>query len=196
MKYAKDIHFIRHGRTTMNGRYVGSLDIGLSNTGVEQVQRLGKSIEKISFDHIYCSPMLRCRQTLDLLLLNDTYEYLDQLKEVDFGHWEGKSFNEIVKTDKERVDRWAQEPDLFSFPDGESVVDFQDRIFNVGRQLAQSQHQKILIVAHGGVIRYLLCYFLNLSVKNYLVFDVHPGKMCCVKLYSEGGVLTKFNFAG
>ena len=82
----------------------------------------------------------------------------------------GKSFDEIVKTDKERVDRWAQEPDLFCFPDGESVVDFQDRIFNVGRQLAQSRHQKILIVAHGGVIRYLLCYFLNLSVKNYLSF--------------------------
>ncbi len=196
MKFAKDIYLIRHGRTTIKDRYVGSLDVDLSESGRNQVKKLGKSLRKIPFDHIFCSPMLRCRQTLDLLSLNDTYDYLDKLKEIDFGQWEGKSFNEIVADDKELVDKWIQKPDIFCFPEGESVVDFKSRIFHVGRQIAQSRHQRILIVAHGGVIRYLLCYFLNLSVKNYLVFDVHPGKMCCVKQYPEGGVLTKFNFAG
>ncbi len=194
MTHEKNIYFLRHGETTLKNRYVGALDVPLSAIGSKQVNLLGVTLQNISFDYVFCSPMLRCRQTLDLLELHSPCEYNDIFKEIDFGQWEGKTFTEIVHSDKKLVDKWSLEPDCFCFPGGESLVDFQKRISHAKEIIALCEHSKILVVAHGGVIRYLLCYFLQLSVKNYLIFDVQPGKISQLRLYPEGGVLSKFNY--
>jgi alpha-ribazole phosphatase/probable phosphoglycerate mutase len=56
--------------------------------------------------------------------------------------------------------------------------------------------EKILIIAHGGIIRHLLCLLLGLDAEKYLLFEVKPGRVSSVQLYDEGGVLTGFNITG
>ena len=125
---AKELYFLRHGDTGLQGRYIGSTDVPLSESGIEQVRKTGRLLQGKRVEKIVCSPMLRCRQSLEQLHLPCTCQFNELLREVDFGRWEGKDFSEIVKTDKEHVDSWVTEPDIFSFPGGESLVAFRNRI--------------------------------------------------------------------
>ena len=193
---AKELYFLRHGDTGLQGRYIGSTDVPLSESGIEQVRKTARLLQGKRVEKIVCSPMLRCRQTLEQLYLPCTCQFNELLREVDFGRWEGKNFSEIVKIDKELVDSWVIEPDVFSFPGGESLAAFKNRIATFKILLKNMAEDNILVIAHGGVIRHLLCLLLGLDSDNYLVFDVKPGCFCSIRLFTEGGVLTGFNIKG
>jgi len=192
----KNLYLMRHGATDMNGCYVGSTDIPLSESGIRQVCLTADILRNKGITEVFCSPMKRCRQTLDLIGLECSYEYDDLLREVDFGRWETKRFEEIVKSDKELVDSWSKDPGNFSFPGGEDLSSFRNRVISFKKKLDTSSNSEILVVAHGGVIRYLICYLLGLSVEKYLLFGVLPGCFTSLELYSEGGILTGFNITG
>jgi alpha-ribazole phosphatase len=180
----------------MKGRYVGSSDVPVCDKGMDQVRKTARLLRAASINKIYCSPMLRCRQTLDLLEMPEVGDFNDLLKEVDFGRWEGKQFEEILQSDEELVQSWVTAPDTFTFPGGEPVSGFRNRVTAFASQLDMESDEGVLVVAHGGVIRHLLCTLLNLTPDKYLAFDVQPGCYCSMRLYPEGGVLTGFNIKG
>lgn len=193
---SKEIFFLRHGDTGMTGRYIGSTNIGLSDVGVGQVEKSGLLLQKETIQRTLCSPLLRCRQSYELLDLECQCDVVEELREVDFGLWEGKSFTEIVKQDKKLVDSWVEAPEKFSFPGGESLLDFRRRLEDFVGKLENITEKRLLIVAHGGVIRHILCLLLGLSFDNYILFNVQPGRFSTVTLYPEGGVLNGFNLGG
>ena len=189
----KQLLLLRHGRTGYSGRYIGSTDVGLSEEGSEQILDVRSRLFGFGISKIFCSPMLRCRQSSEILDLGIEIEIVDHLKEIDFGRWEKKSFKEIVSDDPALVDEWVANPFDFTFPDGESTRDFVSRVKGVQQSIANSSPNKILIVSHGGVIRILICLFLSLQLENYLLFKVEKGKYTILELFGEGGVLTGFN---
>jgi len=193
---AKELYFLRHGDTGMQGRYIGSTDAPLTQEGKEQVRKAGRVLLEKGVTKILCSPLLRCRQSLMELNLPAICQFNELLREIDFGRWEGKNFAEIVRTDQDLVDFWAAEPHRFSFPGGESLDSFASRIALLKAELESMTEDIILVVAHGGVIRHLLCLLLGLPAEKYLIFDVEPGCFCSIRLYAEGGVLTGFNIKG
>ena len=193
---AKELFLLRHGDTGLQGRYIGSTDVPLTDEGMLQVRKTAAVLQGKNINRILCSPMLRCRQTFALLDIPCACEINDQLREVDFGRWEGKNFTEILQIDQELVGSWVTEPDVFSFPEGESLEAFKTRVATFKIQLEKMVDEKILVIAHGGIIRHLLCLFLGLDFEKYLVFDVKPGCFCSLRLFSEGGVLTGFNITG
>jgi alpha-ribazole phosphatase len=192
----KELFFLRHGDTELQGRYIGSTDAPIADSGKELVRKTAVVLQKKGIDAILCSPMLRCRQTHKLLEISCTCQFNELLREVDFGRWEGKNFAEIVQSDKELVDSWVKNPDTFSFPCGESLDAFKKRAVTFKIQLEKMVEENILVIAHGGIIRHLLCLFLGLDFEKYLVFDVKPGCFCSIRLFAEGGVLTGFNITG
>jgi alpha-ribazole phosphatase len=189
----KWLYFLRHGDTGLQGRYIGSTDVPLTARGKEQVRQTGDLLQGKGITQIVCSPMLRCRQTLEQLDLPCTCQFNELLKEIDFGRWEGRNFSEVVEIDKEQVDCWVADPDTFSFPGGESLTAFKKRVAAFKTQLEMMVEDNILVITHGGIIRYLLCLLLGLDSGKYLLFDVEPGCFCSIRLYAEGGVLTGFN---
>ncbi len=193
---AKQLYFLRHGDTGLQGRYIGTTDAPLTDKGRAQVRQAAGLLQAKNISKIVCSPMLRCRQTLELLALPCSCRFDELLREVDFGRWEGKNFREIVQGDKELVDSWVSAPALFSFPDGESLAAFNKRVTACKNLLEKMPEEKILIITHGGIIRHLLCLLLGLDTEKYLLFEVKPGCVSSVQLYDEGGVLTGFNITG
>ena len=115
------------------------------------------------------------------------------LREIDFGRWEGLLFAEIAPGDSELVKRWSAWDREFAFPDGEAVAGFLARTGAVAERLAARPEETVLVVAHGGVIRALICHLLKLPPQNYLLFDVKPARLATLDLFSEGAVLTGFN---
>lgn len=186
---------MRHGDTGLKGRYVGSSDVPLSPLGFKQTRELCAYLSTIPFDIVLCSPMLRCRQSIEALQRKDVL-YYDFLKEIDFGVWEKKSFDEIAGDYKGLVDKWAKQDENFVFPGGEAMSSFYERIARCTQHLRTIEEKEILVVCHGGIIRHLICELLHIPKENYLLFDVAPGCYSTVKLFSEGGILTGLNLKG
>jgi alpha-ribazole phosphatase len=187
---------LRHGRTGFSGRYVGSTDVPLSESGRAQILGMRPQFAAMMVDILMTSPMLRCTQTVDLLDLGLPVQLDSDLREIDFGRWEGKTFQEIEEQDFQLVHDWASATDDFCFPEGETISDFTGRIESVKNRLLTLEAETVLLVAHGGVIRALICSLLGLAPQNYLLFQVAKGYYSTIDLYDGGGVLTGFNLGG
>jgi len=189
----KTLFLLRHGKTGFSGRYVGAMDVPLSSEGISQVEKLQEVFLDKGIDTIYTSPMLRCRQTCEIVFPGAVVSSDDKLREIHFGRWEGLSFAEISSKDPDIVGSWAEDVADFAFPEGESVDLFNKRVQRFATELAAGQGENIAVVCHGGVIRSLLCHFLGIDLRKYLVFQVAKGSYSTVELFGEQGVLTGFN---
>lgn len=189
----KHVILLRHGETGFPGKYIGSSDVNLSSEGEGQIAALTEMFQDITIDLLLASPMARCRQSAAIALPEKSAHYDDDLREIDFGRWEGLSFAEIEKSDPELVSQWAEWSPEFCFPEGEQISNFICRINTVGKRIEEGSEKTVFVVAHGGVIRALVCYFLRLTPENFLLFQIEKGKFATINLFSEGGVLTGFN---
>jgi len=115
------------------------------------------------------------------------------LREIDFGRWEGMGFAEILAADPAAVDRWAALVEDFAFPDGESIGNFRKRIGAAAGRIAADPAGTAVVFTHGGVIRFLICHFLGLPDRAHLLFDVRPASISEIRIDGGKGVLTLLN---
>ncbi|MBU0483546.1 MAG: histidine phosphatase family protein [Proteobacteria bacterium] len=197
----KQLLLARHAATGPDyyGRFIGASDLSLGPDGPTQAQRLAEIIAPYQPEAILCSPMLRARQTIELIRQQVNLpepEISQELREINFGAWEKLSFNEIAGKDHnaELVKRWSIWSPDFSFPKGEKVADFLERVRRETDQLSKRPEETILIMAHGGVIRAMICHLLGLPDRNYLLFDVKPARLAIIDLFTGNkGVLSGLN---
>jgi broad specificity phosphatase PhoE len=194
----KKILLARHASTgpEYRGRFIGASDLPLAESGPAEVARLAQVVAPFAPAVTFCSPLLRARQTAALLAeqtgIGTVHEDHD-LREIDFGRWEKLNFAEIGAAEAELVKRWAAWSEDFTFPDGEAVAAFLARTAAVAARLAARPEESMLVVAHGGVVRALICHLLKLPPRHYLLFDVKPARLATIALFPEGGVLTGLN---
>lgn len=196
MTETKRLYLLRHGSTGAGNRYIGSTDLALSPEGAADLEAAAALLQRQQVDAVFCSPMQRCRQSLDRLGLDRRAEIVDDLREIDFGRWEGLSFAEICRQDSDLVDRWAQGPTDFAFPEGESLRGFHARIDRIRTMLTATPARRPLLVTHGGIIRHLLCACLGIGPEKSLLFEIKPGRCTIIDLHSAGGVLAGLNLGG
>ena len=189
----RQLHLLRHARTTApSGVLAGATDLALSHQGFLQAERLAARLPKGL--PCLCSPMRRCRQTLEKLQDGGAVSEVHfdtRLREMDFGNWEMKTFAEITDNGAD-IEAWTEYVH-FTFPGGESVDHFVGRVQGLLDELSTRSAGQLLLLTHGGVIRTLLCLSLGLDIKKYLLFNVLPASWSTVKLHSDGGVLTALN---
>ncbi|MDD5727427.1 MAG: histidine phosphatase family protein [Victivallales bacterium] len=195
----KKLILVRHGAVECkyDGCYLGTTDAPLSSEGRKQVAALGKYLDNIICECIFASPLLRVRQTLAAVLPPEKLvdvEYREELKEIDFGDWEGKTFTEISGQYLEEVNAWAAGSDRFSFPNGGSPKKFYDGIEVFKQELLELPGSIFMIFTHGGVISALICNILGLGREKMLGFKVDRGAISSVELFENGyGTLTGLN---
>lgn len=175
---------------------VGASDAPAGSRGLGELARLAPVLADFRPEAWFCSPLLRARQTCARLSefcpAAGSAIVDERLREIDFGRWEMKSFAEIAGAEPELIAGWT-EYDHFTFPEGEAVAAFCARAAAVLVDLRASGHREVALVAHGGIIRTLICLALGLSPKQYLLFDVRPGTMAVLDLYAEGAILAGLN---
>jgi broad specificity phosphatase PhoE len=188
---------VRHGYigAYYDGRFVGNTDVYLAEEGLMQVSALVAAAKTLSSAKCYCSPMQRTKQTADAMLkpIEISYELDPNLREIGFGQWECMTFAQISASYPENVSKWAEYSEDFSFPGGESVRGFNTRIKDFARQAIDEPAGTVLAITHGGVIRALICYFLGLDPRNYLLFDVKPASISRIAIHGGKGVLTQLS---
>ncbi|MFG1907593.1 histidine phosphatase family protein [Kribbella sp. NPDC048928] len=159
----------RHGRTEWHhgNRYTGSTDLPIDDVGVRQAQQVKDWALGYAPDALWCSPMLRARQTIapiaEALGLEPTLDA--RLREVDFGTAEGKMLGELPPA---VAKAFELDPVRDHFPDGENPVDAADRVREVFDEIGRRHPgQKVLAVAHNTLIRLLVCRVLGLRLNDY-----------------------------
>lgn len=189
---------IRHAATAAadDKRLLGATDAPATSAGLENVARLAPLLAANRPETWLSSPMRRAMQTVERLQeLNsiDTPVKVDErLREIDLGRWEGMRFGEIAERDSHLLPAWSRYTD-FTFPEGEGVREFVGRVQSMLDDLYSYGRGVTGLVAHGGVIRTMICLALGLDARNYLLFAVEPASLTMLDLYPEGGVLTGLN---
>ncbi len=197
---AKELILLRHGYTgkRYRNRFVGSMDIPLDITGRKQAASLAKMLRFSPSVHCLCSPLKRARETAEIAINSHkvSIEIDPDLQEVNFGRWEGMTFDEILAKYPEGVKGWANFENDFAFPGGESIKDFLARIRRIADRIIANQADTVMAFAHGGVIRALICHLLGLPPNHYILFKIDPASLTKIELFEGKGALSALNQTG
>lgn len=154
------IHLIRHGATDANrmGMYVGSrTDLPLSPEGVRELQQLRQSVDYPDIERLYTSPMLRCKQSANIIYSGYEQHIIDELTEYDFGEFEGKTAEQL-----EIMPEYAEwtSGKISEAPGGESTTNFIKRqvlgLNMIVRDMMDNDVTNAGVIMHGGAIMMLL----------------------------------------
>lgn len=155
------LHFVRHGMTPGNakGQYIGSrTDSELSPEGIRELIDLRECYEYPAVGMVYASPMTRCVQTVGILYGERPLTMVPQLREVDFGAFEGKTIGELQ--DNPAYTAWLANSMAVSPPEGENGDAFLARTVEGLRFILDDMMKNEIydgaVVTHGGVIMTLL----------------------------------------
>lgn len=160
------IYFLRHGETDANKIVMvqGHTDIPLNSNGLQQAQLAGARLRKIHFDAIYSSDLSRAADTANFTTDNKNIIHTEKLREWHLGDWQGKTIIEIEKIFPEEFQLYKNNSPLFRPANGESAKEFLERAKNFMENIAaEHQGQTILCVSHGGFIRTVLQYVMNIE---------------------------------
>lgn len=157
------IYFIRNGLTegAVQGKYIGRTDEPLCEAGKKQLERLLADSRYPEVQAVVTSPKLRCRETAGIIYPDRTPIVLENLKECDFGDFEGKTADELSGDTEFR--NWLMGDMDACPPNGESNGAFISRICDAFRELCDLLQKngvtETAVVTHGGVIMALLAAF-------------------------------------
>ena len=155
---------IRHGETVHNvdGIAQGWNDSALSPRGEQQVAALARRVAMMEVDALYSSTLNRALSTARAIASLTSHEIttLDDLREMNYGGWEGRSFLDVRKNDEQTYLRWMEDGDA-PCPDGESHNDVRRRIESA---VAAMRGRNVVAVSHGTAIRIAATALLELPI--------------------------------
>jgi alpha-ribazole phosphatase len=192
---------VRHGETEWNKflRYQGQSDIELSPKGIEQVQKLRDRLALERIDIIYSSDLKRALKTASIIASSHSVKVipLKELREVDFGEFEGLTFEEIEERYPQVVKAgrmWFKESLEARAPKGESISQLASRLSRfAGRLKEHKPEDTVLVVAHGGSLQVLLCILLEIEIKHWWQIHLDSASLSVVKISPPGAVLVLLN---
>ena len=187
---------VRHGETVHNvaGIAQGWNDSALSPLGVQQVERLAKRIAVEKPDAIFSSPLQRALTTAQAIseATGVAIRTLDDLREMNYGRWEGRSFLDVRREDDEIYRRWIADADC-PCPGGESHNDVYQRM---KRALDAIEGERVVVVTHGTAIRIGTTLLLqapvslarNLAIDNAAISTfIRRGDRMVLKVWNDTG---------
>lgn len=192
------LFLVRHGITEFNStrRFAGYWDGELSAEGLRQVEKLRDRLTKEKIDAIYCSDLKRALVTAEIISSGRNAEITicPELREINYGEVEGLTFEEIGHRYPELWESIINFSLELSFPGGESFKEFVARTRKfLDRLNKHSAEQTILIVAHGGPLRVLVCELLGIDQSHWRQFRFDNASLSIVETYPQREILNLFN---
>ncbi len=200
-------YLIRHGETEGGEvkRYKGTIDVPLSEKGVKQIERVTEYLFRIASHEsggtnlkaIYSSNLSRAIKSAEIIAKPHFLEpvIIPELRERNFGLWEGMSFDEIKEKYPKEFDAWVRNPFKFSPVGGESTLEVRERVIKVIDEIIGNHNGKhIAIIAHGGVNRIILCHFLGIPLENIFRIEQDYGCMNIIEFWEGYPVIKLLNY--
>ena len=192
----KKIIIVRHGQTNANmeGRTQGQINTPLNDIGVEQARKTGEFIKNnFSISEAWSSDLLRTQTTAENIFKN--FKTTKLIREMSFGDWENNLFEDLAKNSAELVNEYINATDKFKAPNGESFQNLFDRASEFIKLLNFENNNEVLVVSHGGFMRVLITFLLDLPRKNLLNFQFENCSITEItKHENKKPILSKINY--
>jgi alpha-ribazole phosphatase len=174
------ILFIRHAETEVAGRFCGHSDPDLNPQGRAQLLDLAQMLSAEKIDAVYSSDLRRARSTALAIAeaRSIPLSLRPALREIDFGQWEGLSWEQIVHRDPAYAREWAAGYPRHPAPGGEDFHAFEARILEEVNHFLD--RGPIAVVTHAGVLRVVLRHLCGCSEQEAWE-QTRP--YCCVIRY-------------
>lgn len=192
----KKVIILRHGKTEANfeKRYIGSrTDIPLSDDGKCTAEAKAAAIREMAGENIFLvsSPMHRAVQTAEILFPGEELLTVNGLKEIDFGDFEGKNYDELK--DNPDYQKWIDSNGTMPFPNGEDRAHFIERsVAEFDEILSLSGEKTPVIICHGGNIMGIMSYLTGKDYFDFMIGNME-GYMLSLTLENERIVDISYN---
>lgn len=188
MPATEQIVLVRHGETewSASGKHTSRTDLSLTEAGRERALALRAELSQWSFSLVLSSPLKRARETCELAGFGDRAELDDDLREWDYGEYEGLTTPEI------RV----QNPNWNLWRDGCPGGERPDRVAaRADRALARVRAEggNVLVFAHGHILRVLAARWLQMGPEAGARFALAAGAISVLGYERETEVLRRWN---
>lgn len=182
------LYLLRHGdcRRDQVRRYIGQVDLPLNANGRAQARALQKKLAQVPFKRIYASDLKRCRETARIIAGPQSrgIRSVPQLREIKLGYWDGRPQAKIRQYHPDEYRQRGENLLGFRPPGGESFADLQERVVPAFRELIKEEQGTVLLVAHAGVNRTILCHLLGKPLQE--LFSL-PQPFGCVNIIERQG---------
>ncbi len=180
-----ELLLIRHGQTDWNAerRIMGNQPIGLNEIGKSQIQKLSELLKSLPIDLIYSSPLQRTEETSQIVNRgrNLKIEFHPNLREIEYGDWIGKTFQEIRKL-PEYVE-YYHSPHLPVCNNGESLMGVQQRGVEFIESLRkETKKGRIALVSHADWIKCVLLHYLKIPLSQIYQLRIDNGSVSYLTL--------------
>ncbi|GAA2508465.1 histidine phosphatase family protein [Winogradskya humida] len=190
---------LRHGRTTANasGGLAGRLPVELDDTGRDQAKRVGERLRELPLAAVVSSPLIRCRQTLELVLPGVAPQVDDGLIECGYGDWEGRPLAELAKDPLWPVVQ--QHPSAAVFPNGEAMAAMSARAVATIRRwdaFVTREHGPDalwLACSHGDVIKAIIADAMGLHLDQFQRLVADPASVSVIRYTPTRPFLVRLN---
>lgn len=174
------IFLLRHGeiKTQGPGRFIGQTDAALAEKGRLQARKWAEAWAEITFEQIYSSDLSRCAETAAIIAESRPAEmrFLSDLREIHLGDLEGLSMDFVRREFPEQWRKRGEDIASFTPQGGESFTDLHNRVIPAFETIVQNHSGNVLIIAHAGVNRVILCHVLGMPVSS--VFRIAQSSGC------------------
>jgi alpha-ribazole phosphatase len=189
---------IRHAEpdATVRGQCYGSLDVALSDAGRENANAAAAALAYVPITTVYTSPLLRARETATAIARQHQLPLVtvDDLRELDFGDCEGRSYDEIAETMPDLYARWMSAPTEVVFPRGESFLELRERVAVAAARIRDHDvGGTAVLVTHGGVCRAIAADVLNLAPALIFRLDIGYARTVVIDWFGGEPVVRLLN---
>lgn len=159
-----NIYLIRHTSVDVPAGYAyGQTDVPLRLTFEEEAERVKETISGLTFDKVWCSPLTRCVRLADYCGYPEAIRE-DRIKELNFGEWEMKSWEEL--SSDPRSEAWFADWINTQTPEGESLLDQYNRVSSFLDEIRATNLENVCLFAHGGVLTCARVYAGEYDIKD------------------------------
>ena len=189
---------VRHGDTELNNteKWYGYSDVRLSAAGFRQAERLRDRLAVEKIDAIYSSDLSRASVTAEVVASRHSLGVVicNELREINLGEFERLTFAEISRLYPEVARLWTERSMKLCAPGGESLDEFNKRVSRfLGRLEKHNPGETVLIVAHSGSLRLLICNLLGIGLQHWWQVRLDLASLSIMETYPEGTILSLLN---
>ena len=190
---------VRHGETEWNktGRFQGHYDVALNGRGVAQALETARAVAEWQHTAVYSSPLNRAMQVAQEIsnLSGKPVVPVDYFMELSLGDLEGVTGQELRRGWPELYTTWRGNPGAAVMPNGESLVQLQERAWSALMDLEQKHgaDEAVIVVSHNFAIRTMIGKLLGVPLANFHRMSLNLASICVIECDQRGRRLVSYN---
>ncbi|HEX9742719.1 MAG TPA: histidine phosphatase family protein [Nitrospiraceae bacterium] len=190
------ILLVRHGETDWNrsGRVMGTRPVPLNQNGLTQAARLALELTALKAPALYSSPVVRARQTADILAATLRLSVVEEpgLSEIGVGEWEGRYWHEF-EGDPARINYYRL-PEEARPPGGETLGEVLRRaVASVERAIRHAESRSAILVTHADVIKTIVAHYLEAPLQTMRHMQIGHASVTALAIDHSSGTLLCLN---